>query len=121
MTFSMYSMVRTLISPVFGQTNSSVRRVMRSFNNFSFSLTANIWPGFVRNAIRGRGHFYNYVKPILTITPQVRTQQMPAKLYVVLISNTQDDRKDNTCTMGLAKVEQYNTLLIGALLRPGHN
>lgn len=59
MTFSMYSTVRTLVSPVAGHTYSSVRRVMRSSNNFSFSLTASIWPGFVRNAIRGRGHFYN--------------------------------------------------------------
>lgn len=58
-TFSMYSTVRTLVSPVAGQTYSSVRSVIRSSNNFSFSFTASIGPGFVRNAIRGRGHFYN--------------------------------------------------------------
>lgn len=59
-TFSMYSTVRTLVSPVAGHTYSSVRSVILSSNNFSFSLTASIGPGFVRNAIRGRGHFYNF-------------------------------------------------------------
>lgn len=55
----MYSTVRSLVSPVVGQTYSSALNVILSFNSFSFSFTASIGPGFVRNAIRGRGQLYN--------------------------------------------------------------
>lgn len=60
-SFSIYSTVRTLVSPEIGQTYSSVLEVIFSSNNFSFSLMARIGPCLVRMAIRGTFHGYKTI------------------------------------------------------------